>query len=97
MVDPQLLSVVALLSELPAHGLLRSQVGTVVEHLNDSTVEVEFSDDEGRPFTIVPVPVDQLLPLHYTHTSAAAWYPICTRRLSSPSRRTTARATGDLS
>ena len=72
MLNPPLLSVVALLSELPAHGLLRGQVGTVVEHLNGSTVEVEFSGDDGRAFAIVPVPVDQLLPLHYHHTAAAA-------------------------
>lgn len=44
---PRLLDVVALLSEVPAHGLLRGQVGTVVEVL-DGAYEVEFSDDEGR-------------------------------------------------
>ena len=31
---PQLLDVVALLSDLPAHGLLRGQIGTVVELLD---------------------------------------------------------------
>ena len=38
---PRLLDVVALLSDLPAHGLLRGQVGTVVELL-DGAYEVEF-------------------------------------------------------
>jgi len=44
---PHLLDVVALLSDVPAHGLLRGQVGTVVELL-DGASEVEFSDDEGK-------------------------------------------------
>ena len=45
---PQLLDVVALLTDVPAHGLLRGQVGTVIEFL-DGAYEVEFSDDEGNP------------------------------------------------
>ena len=44
---PHLLDVVALLSDLPSHGLVRGQVGTVVETL-DGAYEVEFSDDEGK-------------------------------------------------
>ena len=39
---PRLLDIVALLSHVPAHGLLRGQVGTVVELL-DRAYEVEFS------------------------------------------------------
>ena len=46
---PQLLDVVALLTDVPAHGLLRGQVGTVVELL-DGAYEVEFSDDEGKTY-----------------------------------------------
>ena len=46
---PQLLDVVALLSDLPAQGLLRGQVGTIVEIL-DGAFEVEFSDDEGKAY-----------------------------------------------
>ena len=41
----------ALLSDLPAHGLLRGQVGTVVELL-DGACEVEFSDDEEKTYTL---------------------------------------------
>jgi hypothetical protein len=44
----KLLDVVALLDDLPAEGLMRGQVGTVVELFNDGAAEVEFSDDEGR-------------------------------------------------
>lgn len=43
-----LLSAVALLCDLPQHGLVRGQVGTVVENLDESTALVEFSDDNGH-------------------------------------------------
>ncbi len=42
------LSAVALLRDLPERGLVRGQVGTVVEALDDTTALVEFSDDQGR-------------------------------------------------
>src|SRR5712664_2040735 len=48
---PRLLDVVALLSDVPAHGLLRGQVGTVVELL-EHAYEVEFSDEEGKTPTL---------------------------------------------
>lgn len=47
--EPQLLDVVALLSDRPEQGLMRGQVGTVVELL-DGAYEVEFSDDHGRTY-----------------------------------------------
>ena len=46
--EPALLEVVALLDDRPEHGLVRGQVGTIVEELDDATVLVEFSDDEGQ-------------------------------------------------
>jgi hypothetical protein len=50
-----------------AHGLLRGQVGTVVEVL-DGAYEVEFSDDErddeGKTYAELALPPDQLLVLH---------------------------------
>jgi Domain of unknown function (DUF4926) len=52
---------VALLSDLPAHGLVRGQVGTVVEALDQETLLVEFSDDEGRAYAIASCPRDDLL------------------------------------
>jgi Domain of unknown function (DUF4926) len=57
------LSAVALLRDLPQHALVRGQVGTVVEPLNETTVLVEFSDDDGRAYAIVPCPRDALLVL----------------------------------
>ena len=61
---PRLLDVVALLSEVPAHGLLRGQVGTVVE-LFDDACEVEFSDDEGKTYAELELAPDRLLVLHH--------------------------------
>jgi hypothetical protein len=45
---PSVLDVVALLTDLPAQRLARGQVGTIVEQLDDKTLLVEFSDDQGR-------------------------------------------------
>ena len=46
---PHLLDVVALLSDVPAHGLLRGQVGTVVELL-EGACEVEFAGRQRRSY-----------------------------------------------
>jgi len=58
-----LLGAVALLSDLPERGLLRGQVGAIVEKLDDAKVLVEFSDDQGRAYAIAPCPRDVLLVL----------------------------------
>jgi catabolite regulation protein CreA len=65
------LDVVALLADLPAAGLARGQVGTVVEMVGRDTVLVEFSDDDGRAYAIVPCPIADLLVLHYVPEAAA--------------------------
>ncbi len=65
-----LLDAVALLSNLPEHGLASGQVGTVVESLDDKTLLVEFSDDEGHAYAIVPCQRADLLVLHYEKQSA---------------------------
>ena len=44
----QLLDVVALKTDLPAHHLTAGQVGTLVEQLAPGVYEVEFSDDNGQ-------------------------------------------------
>jgi hypothetical protein len=67
---PRLLDVVALLSDLPAHGLLRGQVGTVVELL-DGACEVEFSDDDGETYAELALEPRQLLVLHHRPQHAA--------------------------
>jgi Domain of unknown function (DUF4926) len=58
-----LLSAAALLRDLPDQGLVRGQVGAVVEALGDATSLVEFSDDRGEAYAIVPCPHDALLVL----------------------------------
>jgi hypothetical protein len=58
-----LLCAVALLSDLPARNLVRGQVGTIVEMLDDATALVEFSDDQGRAYAIVPCRRETLLAL----------------------------------
>ena len=62
---PSLLDVVALLKDLPSHRLPRGQVGTIVERIDDETLLVEFSDDQGRAYAVAPCARDELLVLHY--------------------------------
>jgi hypothetical protein len=63
---------VALLEALPSRGLLRGQVGTVVETLAPDAFEVEFSDNEGRSHATVALRRDQLMILHHEDVDAAA-------------------------
>jgi Domain of unknown function (DUF4926) len=67
---PSVLDVVALLTDLPAEGLARGQVGTVVEALDEKAVLVEFSDDQGRAYAVAPCPSAELLVLHYVPQAA---------------------------
>jgi hypothetical protein len=63
--DLELLSVVALLEDSPERGLVRGQVGTVVELLSPSVVEVEFSDDQGRTYAMAALRPDELIRLRH--------------------------------
>ncbi|PAU81689.1 DUF4926 domain-containing protein [Halovibrio salipaludis] len=67
---PQVLDIVALLEDVKGHGLIRGQVGTVVEDL-DGAVEVEFSDEEGITYAELALRPDQLLVLHHHPVQAA--------------------------
>ena len=60
----QLLDVVALVHDRPSDGLVRGQVGTVVETLSPAVYEVEFSDDHGKTYAMLPLPADELIVLH---------------------------------
>ena len=65
MTEPiELLDVVALVHDLPNEGLVRGQVGTVVESLGPGVFEVEFSDDDGKTYAMLPLASDQLIVLH---------------------------------
>jgi hypothetical protein len=70
LLRPAALDAVALLADRPAEGLARGQVGTVVEALNAAILLVEFSDDDGRAYAIVPCPRAELLVLHYVPEAA---------------------------
>ena len=61
----KLLDVVALVVDLPEKMLVKGQVGTVVENLAPGVFEVEFSDDEGQTYAMLPLRTEQLLVLHY--------------------------------
>lgn len=61
----KLLDTVALTENLPEHGLVRGQVGTVVETLAEDVFEVEFSDDEGRTYALLALPAQKLMVLHH--------------------------------
>ena len=63
--------VVALLEDLPADGLLRGQVGTVVETLAPCVFEVEFCDNDGKTYASLSLPEKQLLVLHLEAVEAA--------------------------
>ncbi|WP_404785666.1 DUF4926 domain-containing protein [Altericista sp. CCNU0014] len=60
-----LLDVVALAEDLPEQGLLRGQVGSVVEALAPETFLIEFSDDRGRTYAMLPLKACQLIVLHF--------------------------------
>ena len=47
-------SAVALLRDLPERGLVRGQLGAIVEPLDEATALVDSGDDEGRAYAIVP-------------------------------------------
>lgn len=72
MIEISLLSVVALIKELPDKGLMRGQVGTVVENLAPGVYEVEFSDDDGATYASVALSSDLLLLLHHQPKHYAA-------------------------
>lgn len=67
----RLFDVVAILEDQPAKGLVRGQVGTVVEALGAGVFEVEFSDNDGRTYATVALKVEKLLLLRHESVHAA--------------------------
>ena len=65
-------SVVALVQDLPEEGLVRGQVGTVVETWAPGVYEVEFCDDQGRTYAMVALKGEQLMRLHHEPVHQAA-------------------------
>jgi hypothetical protein len=67
----QELDVVALTADLPAEGLVRGQVGTIVHVYSPGVYEVEFVDAAGRTYGLATVEAGNLLPLHHQPLTAA--------------------------
>ena len=68
----ELLSVVALMRDVPETGVVRGQVGTIVEVLGPEVFEVEFSDDNGRTYASLALKAGDLLRLHHEPLHKAA-------------------------
>ncbi len=66
------LSVVTLIEDLPDEGLVRGQVGTVVESWVPGGYEVEFSDSDGKTYATVALRAEQLMRLHHEPVHQAA-------------------------
>lgn len=58
----QVLDVIALLEELPDHGLQRGHQGTIVDMVDDRYL-VEFSTDDGQAIATPVLRADQMLRL----------------------------------
>ena len=58
--------------DMPEVGLVRGQVGTVVEALAPEVFEVEFSDDNGRTYASIALNSKDLLRLHHEPLNEAA-------------------------
>lgn len=65
------LDVVALLRSIPEDGLVKGQVGTVVEKLEESVFEVEFCDEDGRAYAMLALDENDLMVLYYSRVEAA--------------------------
>ena len=65
-----LLAVVALLDDRSAEKLARGQVGTVMELLDEDFALVEFSDDRGNAYAVLPCALSELIVLHYVPQAA---------------------------
>ena len=72
MTDLEMLSVVALLEDLPEEGLVRGQVGAIVETWAPGVYEVEFCDDDGKTYAMVALKAEQLIRLHHAPVNQAA-------------------------
>ncbi|MCF8037699.1 MAG: DUF4926 domain-containing protein [Desulfohalobiaceae bacterium] len=75
IIDPEkmkikLLDVVALTGDIEKRGLVKGQVGTIVEILDDGVYEVEFCDNDGRTYATLALRDDQLMVLYYSPVAA---------------------------
>ena len=64
--------VVVVLEDVPEHGLVRGEVGTVVHLWKSGAFEVEFSDTSGRAYAFVALRSGQLLKLNFPKEASCA-------------------------
>ena len=67
-----MLSIVAVTEDLPGQGLVRGQVGTIVETWAPGVFEVEFCDDQGKTYAMEALRAEQLMALHHQPVNRAA-------------------------
>ncbi len=65
--------------DTPEHELRRGHLCTIVEEIAPGTYEVEFSDDEGRPFAIDPLKPRPLSKLRTTPSPTLRPPFLCSR------------------
>ncbi len=63
--ETQARDVVVLTEDIADRGLLHGQVGTVVESLDQGVLDVEFVNNGGKTYAMLPLKSSQLLVLHY--------------------------------
>jgi hypothetical protein len=60
----ELFDTVALICDLPEHGLIAGEVGAVVEVLASDAFEVEFCDENGQTYASQTLRANQIVALH---------------------------------
>ena len=61
----KLLDVVALMKDLPEEPLIKGQVGTFIEELDEGIYEVEFANKQGKTLSLLTLTTDDLMLLHF--------------------------------
>lgn len=61
----QIHDVVAVTRDVPDSGLVKGQVGTIVEEWREGLYEVEFADLDGRAYAIAALSEEMLMPLWF--------------------------------
>ena len=64
-VSLKLLDTVALLKDMPDEKLVKGQVGTIIEMLDEGVYEVEFADKQGRTIASLALAGEELMLLHF--------------------------------
>lgn len=68
----QVHDVVALIRDVPESGLVKGQVGSIVDQWRDDVFEVEFADLDGKAYAFVALPENALMSLWFHPVKKAA-------------------------